>query len=458
MYFYICDGFVEHAIALLGFVVPINGSRHITRTQHNQQQLIDRELWWIIDPMVSIHCSAQKAAVKTHNTHSDVSRMLLLLYLMLVALPSTAAALFGRSSSNSAKALSSPTSSATISAVSLVGDRLVDDDDNQSPTSPQGRKRGKVLADDFDELDLLEAYRDIQKEYRQKAFHASPDDWRVLSTLRPNNKNSDEIIHVSLMEHPSDPLCPYVKMEAILPVSVQDCWNFLLLDRWDETMPKMDPFYEGVDIYGEYFVQGDGSKRIPGAAVRDAMQSKPPPRHSRIPLPFGGFVSSAAAAETPTTASAAADGDASGVHMILARKRTKRIITFGKREFVFLSIKDEPLEDGTWCSGTVSVDAPTKIPRNKSYTRAFQDSIAFYKPLFENNKNTRTKLTIVCRIDLNDSSEEGNGGWIPMWLYVKTIGTTGARSVMSMRNALLGDQQSRREDETVPVLEDVSVQ
>ncbi|KAL3908050.1 MAG: hypothetical protein SGILL_008632 [Bacillariaceae sp.] len=140
--------------------------------------------------------------------------------------------------------------------------------------------------------------------------------------------------------------------------------------------------------------------------------------------------------------SAAADGDAEGIHMILARKRTKRILAFGKREFVFLSVKDEPLEDGTWCSGTVSVDSPSKVPRNKSYTRAFQDSIAFYKPLYDNNdRNTRTKLTIVCRIDLNDSSEDGNGGWIPMWLYVKTIGTTGARSVMSMRKALLDDQR-----------------
>ena len=50
-------------------------------------------------------------------------------------------------------------------------------------------------------------------------------------------------------------------------------------------------------------------------------------------------------------------------------------------------------------------------------------------------------MTIVCRIDLNDSSEDGAGGWIPMWLYVKTIGATGVRSVMNMRKALLDDQK-----------------
>ena len=174
--------------------------------------------------------------------------------------------------------------------------------------------------------------------------------------------------------------------------------------------------------------------------------------------------------------------------MILARKRTKRILAFGKREFVFVSVTgDKPLDDGTWVSGTVSVEfnetktdsdsdngneggdenendtttttTTTSLPyRNKSYTRAFQDSIAFYKPIppsaggsssSSSSSSTslsgeRTKLTIICRIDLNDSSSStsdggggGGGGCIPMWLYVKTIGITGARSVLNMRRALL---------------------
>lgn len=119
--------------------------------------------------------------------------------------------------------------------------------------------------------------------------------------------------------------------------------------------------------------------------------------------------------------------------MILARKRTDRILAFGKRDFVFLSVTDEPLADGTWVSGTVSVQTP-KLPRQEGYVRAFQDSIAFYKPISEN----RTKITIVCRIDLNDSADEaGAGGWIPMWLYVKTVGISGAKSVISMRKYLV---------------------
>ncbi|OEU06557.1 hypothetical protein FRACYDRAFT_265833 [Fragilariopsis cylindrus CCMP1102] len=173
-----------------------------------------------------------------------------------------------------------------------------------------------------------------------------------------------------------------------------------------------------------------------------------------------------------------------------ARKRTKRILAFGKREFVFVSVTgDKPLDDGTWVSGTVSVEfnetktdsdsdsdnnegddengndtttattTTTSLPyRNKSYTRAFQDSIAFYKPIppsaggsassssSASLSGERTKLTIICRIDLNDSSSStsdgggGGGGCIPMWLYVKTIGITGARSVLNMRRALLEEE------------------
>jgi hypothetical protein len=164
--------------------------------------------------------------------------------------------------------------------------------------------------------------------------------------------------------------------------------------------------------------------------------------------------------------------------MILARKRTKRILAFGKREFVFVSVTgDKPLDDGTWVSGTVSVEfnetktdsdndngnegddenendrtttTTTSLPyRNKSYTRAFQDSIAFYKPIPPHASSSssslseeRTKLTIICRIDLNDSSSSTSdgGGCIPMWLYVKTIGITGARSVLNMRRALLEEE------------------
>jgi hypothetical protein len=83
---------------------------------------------------------------------------------------------------------------------------------------------------------------------------------------------------------------------------------------------------------------------------------------------------------------------------------------------------------------------PPKIPRT-TYTRAFQDSIAFYKPLLEKERNPWTRLTIVCRIDMNDSSEDGAGEWIPIRLYVKTIGATGVRSVLNMRKAFLDERK-----------------
>jgi hypothetical protein len=207
----------------------------------------------------------------------------------------------------------------------------------------------------------------------------------------------------------------------------------------------MDPFYEGLDIFGEYSI-----------------------RSCDVEESFVNTTDSDKEEEDDESS------DMDVVKMILARKRTKRILTFGKREFVFVSVEDTPLEDGTWVSGTVSVevkesgegrtldtsggdggDSQTASPslrRNKQYTRAFQDSIAFYKPLpakgatteTENNVSRgRTKITIVCRIDLNDSSgEHGGGGCIPMWLYVKTIGVTGAKSVLSMRKCLLEDDDS----------------
>jgi hypothetical protein len=98
------------------------------------------------------------------------------------------------------------------------------------------------------------------------------------------------------------------------------------------------------------------------------------------------------------------------------------------------------LPDGTWVSGSVSVQTDQWLPREAGYTRAFQDSIAFYKPL---NGNTETDITIVCRIDLNDSGDEGQGGFIPMWVYVKMIGMTGAASIVNMRQALVEEKEAR---------------
>ena len=246
----------------------------------------------------------------------------------------------------------------------------------QHSTHHHHPERGQVLQH-LTPHNMCDAYRAIQRDYQAKAFAPSAQQWQLLS--------QKDGVQVSLLHHPSDPNCPYVQMTGIIPASVQDCWNFLLVSAWDTTMPKMDPFYEGVTTYGEYQYRK--------------------------------------------------------VHMILCRKRTKRILAFGKRDLVFLSVQDEPLPDGTWVSGTVSVVTP-RIPRQSGYTRAFQDSIAFYKPL---QGNTKTQLTIVCRMDLNDSGTDGSGGHIPMWLYVKTIGYTGVQSVIRMRDAIVEDVQKRRD-------------
>ena len=258
---------------------------------------------------------------------------------------------------------------------------LVSQDDRASALSDEpaaaGLERGKMIGDSITADDLYEAYQEIQSDYHRKAF-SSNQPWNIL--------NQKEGVEVAMLQSDTDPNCPYVRMTAVIPASVKHCWDFLQLDRWEETMPKMDPFYEGVTILGNYIKRG--------------------------------------------------------VEIVLARKRTKKILAFGKRDFVFISVSDHPLPDGTWVSGTVSVVSP-RIPREKGYTRAFQDSIAYYKPL----SNDETKITIVCRIDLNDSAADGSGGSIPMWLYVKTIGATGARSVISMRRALEAEEEDLRLEE-----------
>jgi hypothetical protein len=240
-----------------------------------------------------------------------------------------------------------------------------------------GLERGKVIGSTVTADDLYSAYKEIQQDYHEKAF-SSNQPWKIL--------NQKDGVEIAMLQHPSDPTCPYVRMTAIMPTSIQHCWNFLKLDHWNETMPKMDPFYEGVTILGNYVKRGVG--------------------------------------------------------MVLARKRTKHIFTFGKRDFLFVSVSDIPLQDGTWVSGSVSVVTP-QFPRSQGYTRAFQDSIAFYKPLGKH----KSEVTIVCRIDLNDSAQGGSGGSIPMWLYVKTIGASGAHSVMSMRRVLAKEEKSRRHSE-----------
>lgn len=171
------------------------------------------------------------------------------------------------------------------------------------------------------------------------------------------------------------------------------CQDFLDMSNWGTNMPKMDPFYDGLDVYGEY--------------------------------------------------------EHDGIRMKLARKTIKRLVTFGKRDFAFVSVSDHPRSnDGAWVSGTVSV-VTDAIPRMAGYVRAYQDSVAFYEALDDDPSTgmKRMKLTIVFRLDLNDLTDGGDGGYVPMFVYVKTVGTTGMASVQTMKRLIAESNRGRKRDD-----------
>lgn len=237
-------------------------------------------------------------------------------------------------------------------------------------------ERGKYIGDSITAEDLYNAYQEVRNEYDECAFGDNKN-WQV---LRRSGDSNDNEIEIAIMQHAYDSACPYVRLTAIMPGGIEDVWDFLKLSNWDKSMPKMDPFYEGLTMIKSY-------------------------RYRKV-------------------------------SMELARKRTKRFLTFGKRDFTFVSVSDVPISDGVWVSGTISI-VSDKLPRKKGYTRGFQDSIAFYEALPSTlDGQKRTKLTIIFRIDLNDSGEGGGGGSIPMWLYIKTAGTSGLLSMVNMRKQL----------------------
>ena len=258
-----------------------------------------------------------------------------------------------------------------------------------SSSSPSTRhiQRARNISEHLDIDELYQVYKEMETTYWNTTLgssSSSASSWKIL--------NVHDGVEVSLLEHEQDPTCPYIRMQATFPVPVQDVWDFLRVPHWDRTMPQMDPYYEGVAVYGG------------GANMTYSNEH---------------------------------------VDMLLCRKRTKRILAFGKRDFVFLAVTQKHEKEDTWVSGTVSVET-THFPRQQGYTRAFQDSIAFYKPITsvasDGSSQNHTQLAMICRIDLNDSTGD-TGGWIPMWLYVKTIGYTGVRAFARMRQALLQPQE-----------------
>ena len=65
---------------------------------------------------------------------------------------------------------------------------------------------------------LAAAYEQIKSEYKSLALHrASNTNWQVLSSHSDGSE-------VSLLEHPTDPSCPYVRMTSVMPGTIQDVW------------------------------------------------------------------------------------------------------------------------------------------------------------------------------------------------------------------------------------------
>ena len=242
-------------------------------------------------------------------------------------------------------------------------------------------KRGEPIQD-VTGKELFRVWEKTKEEYNAKAFGKEyQNKWKVV-------KEGADGLNVAMLHHPTDPV-PYVRMHATMPGSVDDVWGSFRLSNWERLMSAVDPFFEGLTILEQF--------------------------------------------------------DHGKVNMVLARKRAKRLVTFGKRDFLFVSVSDQPRSDGVLVSGTVSA-VTSKYPRVQGYVRAYQDSIGFYEPHADDptTGESRTSVTIVCRIDLNDSGEGGEGGHVPMWLYTQTIGLSGSSSLAKMRKQMRLEMEERQ--------------
>ena len=131
-----------------------------------------------------------------------------------------------------------------------------------------------------------------------------------------------------------------------MPASATTLYNFMSFANWKIFMPILNPFYQGISVENEFTVQEK--------------------------------------------------------NMVVARKRSKSILGFGRRDFSLLAV-------------TSSVGPRSDIPRYEGFTRAFQDMVCFYKPVGRHSDGTQqTELTIMLRTDPNDSTHGGVGGAVPM--------------------------------------------
>ena len=105
------------------------------------------------------------------------------------------------------------------------------------------------------------------------------------------------------------------------------------------------------------------------------------------------------------------DGKSPIVEVIIGRRRTKRLLTFGKREMILATFKEE---GDDWTNVGVRSINHLEYPPGGKYTRAFQDMIVSMK---EGNEGEYTDVRCVMKVDL--------GGMIPRGIFRKMVGQTG---------------------------------
>lgn len=237
--------------------------------------------------------------------------------------------------------------------------------------------RGKVIEDVDTSEEIYQLYQDKLKEYQDKAFSGSIG-WKTLK------KTNDEI-EISILPSDDDRDCPYIRMRATMPTTALKLQSFMSFKNWKTFMPLINPFYQGMSVVKEY--------------------------------------------STETA------------RMVMARKLSTRILGFGRRDFSLLSIVEDQnapkRDDGVLVSGSISVIAPGHIPRYQGFTRAYQDMVCFYKAVDSNSEGQdQTELTIILRTDLNDSTDGGSGGHVPMWVVAKTLGLAGSKAMKGLRKVV----------------------
>lgn len=122
------------------------------------------------------------------------------------------------------------------------------------------------------------------------------------------------------------------------------------------------------------------------------------------------------------------------VEIGIGRRTTKRLLTFGRRDMVFATFKEQgDVEGGNglrWAKlGVLSINHVMFPPKgegsDRKYTRAFQDMIIELEEVSGEDDEIFTKIRCIMRVDL--------GGLIPKAIFRKTVGQTGLMAFKAAR-------------------------